>query len=160
MFIILELLVGCIQVMLLFFGAILTFVLGESLYKLIDNTLFNFAIPCMEMLSLIIAVIAPIAYFFGIHHQKGFFQRESKYNKGIFFLAFLFGAGVTFLPIIGKDVASPFCAAQITLTAKVLQALTTGGMTALIAFLSFDMGVYQSLYLTPVLRRPQEKKNR
>jgi hypothetical protein len=160
MFFIFELLLGSIQVMLLFFGAILTFVLGEGLYKLIDNTLFAFAIPCMEMLSLIIAIIAPVAYFIGIHLQKGFFQRESSYNKGIFFLAFLFGVVVTFLPVTGHEVASPYCTAQITIVAQTLQALITGGVTALIAFLSFDMGVYQSLYLTPLLRKPNVKKKR
>jgi peptidoglycan/LPS O-acetylase OafA/YrhL len=114
----------------------------------------------MEMLAFVIAVIAPIAYFFGVHHEKNFFQREARYNKAIFVLSFLFGAGVTFLPVTGAQVTNAVCTQQISMSARVLESLTTGGLTAFIALLSFDMGVYQALYLTPILRMPTDAKKK
>ena len=158
MFVILEVLVSCIRILLFFFGSLFTFILGESTYRYINNTLFAFAIPCMEMMSFIIAVAGPIAYFWGIHHQRSFFQRESSYNKGIFIVAFLFGVGVSFLPITGIEATSPVCTEQIQLIQRILQSIMTGVIAAFISYISFDVGVYQALYITPALRKSSDKK--
>jgi hypothetical protein len=158
MFVILEVLISCIRILLFFFGSLFTFILGESTYRVINNTLFAFAIPCMEMMSFVIAIAGPIAYFWGIHHQRSFFQRESSYNKSIFVIAFLFGVGVTFLPIATTN--SLVCTEQIQLIQKILQSIMTGVIAAFISYLSFDVGVFQSLYITPVFRKSAGKQKK
>lgn len=158
MFILLQLLVSSIRIMLLFFGALFTFLLGENVYRAINNTLFAYSVPCMEMLSFIIAVVGPIAYFTGIYHQKAFIKRHAAVNKTIFLLAFLFGVVITFLPITGAQVTNTICTEQITLLARVLQALFTGFLAVFIAYISFDVGVFQVHFLTPKLHKEKSLK--
>lgn len=160
MFILLEFLVISIRVMLLFFGALFTFLLGENVYRAINNTLFAYSIPCMEMLSFIIAIVGPVAYFTGIYHQKSFISRNGSFNKLIFVFAFLFGVVITFLPITGAEVANPVCTQQITLSARVLQSLFTGFLAVFIAYISFDVGVFQAHFLTPKLQREKSVKKK
>ena len=158
-----ELLVLVFEPILLFIGAIFSYLLGNAVLSGLNRFLYSFNTPCIEAITLIIALVSPAAFLFGVRHQKFLTQRADQHNFLVFLYSFIFGALITFLPIgFSYTVESEkfFCPAQITLIDKIAQSISTGSITTLIAFLSLDMGVIYARVIGVHLRKIKKgKKN-
>ncbi len=156
----LELLFFLSRIIFLTFGAIFSFLLGDTVYQGLNQFLYTFSIPCVEATALLIALITPIAFFYGVHHKKSFFHRGNHYNAGIFSLAFLFGILIILLPnsFLGIFIPQPYCALQANPLSRVLQGISTGIITAFITYAGLDLGVIYALHIEHRLRRKKHSR--
>jgi len=157
----LELLLSLIEPILFLFGAIFTFLFGNALYHKINSFLYSFTTPCIEMTSLLIALISPIAFFYGVHHKKFLTQRSNKHNFIIFVISYVFGTIVTFLPISYSSVFNSTqlaCLPQTTLIGKIAEVVSTGLITSFLAYLNVDIGVLYANSIGVRLRKRKRKK--
>jgi hypothetical protein len=155
-----ELLLSSLNVIFLFFGGLFSYILGSNVYRLINNFFYANSVPCIEMISFIVALVSPLAFFYGVHHKKAFFQRENRYNVGIFVLAFLFGTVLTLMPLHYTFLGQTYCPEQLTFLGRVAQSVSAGIITASLAYLGFDTGVIYAKLITPIMRRNTAMRTR
>jgi hypothetical protein len=154
MIFLIEVLFFIIRIAFLSLGAILSFILGSGVYSLVNSFLYANTIPCIETISLLAALIAPVAFFYGIHHKKHFFQRGNHYNLIIFILSYLFGTILVLLPPKYLNwVPQAYCIPQLGLISKISQSIATGWITSFLAYLSLDFGVMYAKFIEPKLYR-------
>lgn len=153
---VLEVFIISIRFLFLFYGAFITFFLGESLYRYLNQLFYAHSVPCLEMISFIVALVAPIAFMYGVRHNKVFFKRTRQYNFLLFVLSYIFGMLIAFLPMINTIVGSEICAQQTTLAAKIAHGISTGAITSLMAYLNFDLGVFYARFIMNKLRKHKQ----
>lgn len=161
MILVIEFLAGFIEPLLFFLGAIVSYIFGNAFYRAINTFLYSLAAPCIEVISLIIAVIAPVAYYYGVSHKKFFFNRTGRHNFFIFLWSYLFGAIVTLLPLSYSYVSDSvilYCRAQNNITDSIFQFISTGFIASFIAFISLDLGVIYANIISGRLKKMREEK--
>jgi|SRR6185437_5565542 len=159
----LELLLGLIEPILFVFGAIFTFIFGSVIYHKINSFLYSFTTPCLEMTTLLVALISPLAFFYGVHHKKFLTQRSNRHNLVIFVLSYVFGTIVTLLPIGYSSVFDSTqlaCLPQTTLVGKIAQIVSTGLITSFLAYLNVDIGVLYANTVRAHLRKRKKRKKK
>lgn len=145
-----------IRPLLLAVGAIFSYILGEAIYRATNNFLYASTLPCLEMFSFIIAIVSPIAFFYGSYHKKLFHYRSTQHNFIAFSLSIAFGIVVTLLPLDNYATVNTFhlsCASQTTLISKIAQSISTGIITAFLVFLNLDFGVLYANLISPQIRK-------
>ena len=160
MVLIVEFLAFLIEPFLLLFGGVLSYLLGREIYTAVNGLLYSVSIPCLEIISFLVAVVSPIAFYYGVYHKTFLFRRSTRHNITVFLLSYAFGALITFLPL-GSSTAYTngqlYCPQQITLQTKIAQAIATGIITSFLAFLNLDLGV---LYAYTIRRKLLKKKKK
>ena len=99
MALLLEIYLSLIRIFLLFTGILITVVFGEKAIMFFNSALQALGLPCIELMSFLIIVLLPLGMLYGIHIQKYFWQRTTKYNSLVFLFAFLIGVFLTAVPI-------------------------------------------------------------
>lgn len=134
-----------IRVGLLLLGALLTFILGTTVYMNVNHFLDTWYLPCLELISFLVVIVPVAALFYGVHIQKYFWQRESLYNNRIFLVSYLIGILLSLIP---KETFSNIttqlgqtCVAPSDPIAQITHVLSTGLLTSLLAYIGIDIGV-------------------
>lgn len=143
MLFIIEILLSFFRIVILLCGVLITFFFGDTLYITINRFLSSFYIPCLEIISYIIAFVPVIALFYGIHVQKFFWQRSKKYNQKVFLISYAIGILLALIPTDTFTSVSTgqACVAPVDLLAKITYAIATGVITSLFAYIGMDIGV-------------------
>lgn len=164
MILIFEFLAGIFEPLLLLVGAIFAYLLGNAAISAINSFLYSIDTPCLEVITLIIAFVSPLGYLYGANHKKFFSQRSNRHNLNVFLISFVFGIAVTFFPInynYTLNGTEAFCPNQITFIDQIGQSISTGTITAIVAFLSLDLGViYANTIGAHVRKIRTSKKNK
>lgn len=157
-----ELLIGSIEGILLIFGSIFTYILGKEVYLGINKFLYANTTPCLEVISFVAAFVAPLAFFYGVHHKKLFSQRSNSYNIIILVLSFLFGSIVTFFPqnTFAQYSSLLYCPEQTELTSLIAQSFSTGLITVLLTYPSLDFGVIYANFVAQAIRAKDRGKSK
>lgn len=161
MIIVLEFLAFLIEPLLLLFGGILSYLLGKEIYTTVNGFLYSINTPCLEVISFLIAVVSPVAFYYGVYHKTFLFRRSTKHHLTVFLLSYAFGTLVTFLPIgstMSYATGQLYCPQQLTLNAKIAQSIATGLITSFLAFLNLDLGVVYAYTVRSRLIKNKKKK--
>lgn len=140
---ILELLLIVFRIGLLVSGVILTFFVGEHMYLSLNRFLQSWYLPCLEIITSLVAFVPAAAIFYGIHIRKYFWQREKHYNNVIFLVSYAVGALLALVPesALLTMQTGQSCGTAPDLIGKFAYATTTGLITAVLAYIGMDIGV-------------------
>ncbi len=142
MAIFLELYLSIIRILLLFFGVIGTYFIGNTTYISINSFLYSITSPCLQLISFLVVFTMPLSVFYGIHIRKYFWQRSKKYNQLLLLISFVLGLLFTLTSTNTSFISSAvYCHSQVNLIGKIGQFIGTSLVIVLFVYIGTDIGV-------------------
>jgi len=130
-----------LRIILLLVGVMIALYIGSSGYQSVNAFLSSNNLPCLEVISSLVVIVPVVTLFYGQHVRRYFWQRMRRFNAYILLGSLLVGLLFTILP---HDLISPSitnCQARLDWNSKITYGLGTAVLTALLAFIGFDLGV-------------------
>lgn len=140
MALLLEFFLFLVRVILLATGSYVIYYFGIDLYQVFAAL----HAPCVELLSLFIALVPVIALWYGTLHRRYFWQRTSQVNWIIVMISFVIAFIFTYLPaqyLAWLDMSLVNCQGTTTLADSISRFLFTGILVSVLSFVGMDMGV-------------------
>jgi len=152
MLLLLELYVSVLRILLLLLGVVVTLVLGDRVYLLLNSFLSGFYLPCIEFIAFLVIYVLPGALVYGAFVEKHFFKRETRHNIKIFLFSFLSGVGLALLPFSNTVFVSfqnPILNHSVLISScvtpgyplKIFELIGSGLVAVVFGFIGMDLGV-------------------